>query len=647
MDCSVRGIFNCNSGFSKLFAVARSSGGGSSSSSSSSGGSEGSVQSAPPAPISGSVSCSATSGTSNCMPSAVQNHSASIAQSSSVPLAASIINMSVRAPIGADDEVAIVGFVVRGGPLRIKILGKGPSLSNFSLTAVSDPLLRVFNAQGQIIFENDNYVGAANDPDGLLAQESRIGSPGNDANAGQLFQEGSYTAHLIDRSATGASTANRGNAIIELYAYPDSSSGKLANISARTLNLGEYSADNVPIVGFVISGTGARRMVVRGSSGILRPYGIPETKLFKSVTLNLFKSSFYSVNSEELKPDVFSHQPLGKGQILFGTAQLSSEAPSLVFPVVNDSANITYGHANQSITLEQGNYTAILRPVPRLVPDPVYPQFFGNERKTGLTLLEVYDVSESSSLSQAPVVAARELPVQITSGQGIPNGFSFSGVQIRSPLFTDSANLNNLTQFQFGTDGVIGTILNSGGACNAIETGPQASPGLLIGDIYNYATTELTSGSILTDETGRTGNQSRFAPRNLSMNSGGCYVSAPIYGSPADILNNDPDHLYIAAKIVTTTGDATTRPVNFVSSSFRGQEAKVYIKKTHSGPWILTTANYADTHFAQDKISDIKIVPKYLPPVDHILPDGRAVRYLKSCEPITVYRTPACGFFGI
>jgi hypothetical protein len=72
-----------------------------------------------------------------------------------------LLNLSTRANIGTDANVAIPGLVISAGsaPRRLLIRAVGPTLSTFSLTGVlADPTLTVTNSTGTATFaSNDNW----------------------------------------------------------------------------------------------------------------------------------------------------------------------------------------------------------------------------------------------------------------------------------------------------------------------------------------------------------------------------------------------------------------------------------------------------------------------------------------------------------
>lgn len=124
-------------------------------------------------------------------------------------------NLSSRAFVGTGDDVAIAGLIIQGSvPRRIILRGLGPSLANSTPpvpTPLADPILQLFDANGNLIETNDNWedspreaniIAAGLDPD--FDSESVID---------RILDRGPYTAVL--RGAGGTT----GNALVEVYDF--------------------------------------------------------------------------------------------------------------------------------------------------------------------------------------------------------------------------------------------------------------------------------------------------------------------------------------------------------------------------------------------------------------------------------------------
>jgi hypothetical protein len=71
----------------------------------------------------------------------------------------SVRNISTRGEAGTGDDVMIGGFIVGGTePARVMIRAIGPSLAALGVTgALPDPVLELHDADGSIIYQNDNW----------------------------------------------------------------------------------------------------------------------------------------------------------------------------------------------------------------------------------------------------------------------------------------------------------------------------------------------------------------------------------------------------------------------------------------------------------------------------------------------------------
>ncbi len=150
------------------------------------------------------------------------------------------------------DNVLIGGFIVTGtDPKRFLIRARGPSLGLAGNLA--DPTLELIGPGGSIA-TNDNWQDAPNRQEII---DSTVAPP-NDAEPAILVtlpsNRAGYTA--IVRGAGGTS----GIATVEIYELDVTGDAKLANISSRGF---VQTGNNVLIGGFIVSGTGSKRVLVR------------------------------------------------------------------------------------------------------------------------------------------------------------------------------------------------------------------------------------------------------------------------------------------------------------------------------------------------------------------------------------------------
>jgi hypothetical protein len=139
--------------------------------------------------------------------------------------AASLVNLSTRGYIEADEGAIISGFVVSGNvPKRLLVRGIGPALQAFGLAGVvADPVLQI-HRNSVLIAQNDNWetpqpVEAAQSAAlaaDLAAAAGRVGAfpipaGSRDAAIMILLPPGSYTARLSGKNDT------TGSGLLEIY----------------------------------------------------------------------------------------------------------------------------------------------------------------------------------------------------------------------------------------------------------------------------------------------------------------------------------------------------------------------------------------------------------------------------------------------
>ena len=175
-------------------------------------------------------------------------------------------NLSTRGDVLSGADVMIGGFVISGSvPKTIVVRAIGPSLAQYGIgNALSNPTLR-------LVRSSDQSTVATNDDWGTNANASDISASGfapSDPRESALLvtlPPGAYTAIV---SGVGGAT---GVGLTEVYEI-DHPEVPLINISTRG-HVG--SGTDVMIGGFVVTGSAARKVVVRGIGPSLANYGIP------------------------------------------------------------------------------------------------------------------------------------------------------------------------------------------------------------------------------------------------------------------------------------------------------------------------------------------------------------------------------------
>ncbi len=133
-----------------------------------------------------------------------------------------LANFSARAPAGAGSAACIAGFVVGGDqPRRLLVRGVGPTLRTLFAVAdaVPDPRLAIYNAKGQLISSNDDWLVQSTASAADVAEAAaRVGAfplapEARDAAVVVELPPGPYTVHVVGAEA--------GSVLAEIYEIPD------------------------------------------------------------------------------------------------------------------------------------------------------------------------------------------------------------------------------------------------------------------------------------------------------------------------------------------------------------------------------------------------------------------------------------------
>ena len=188
-------------------------------------------------------------------------------------------NISTRAFVQTGDNVMIGGFIITGsGQKKVILRAIGPSLVNHGITnPLQDPTLELHDHTGAVIASNDNWMDAPNEQEII---DSGL-APSNNLESAILtnLNPAAYTA--IVRGANNGT----GIGLVEAYDLDPAAASKLGNISTRAL---VQTGDNVMIGGFIITGSGQKRLILRAigpslvNNGITNPLQNPTLELHDS-----------------------------------------------------------------------------------------------------------------------------------------------------------------------------------------------------------------------------------------------------------------------------------------------------------------------------------------------------------------------------
>lgn len=123
---------------------------------------------------------------------------------------AKLAQISTRGYVQSGDNVMVGGFIISGATTNIILRGIGPSLSGSGVTdALSDPVLEVHDAAGNLVAVNDDWQSDAN-----AAKIQQLGIAPSDPKESATYQTlapGAYTA--IIRGQSGST----GVSLVEVY----------------------------------------------------------------------------------------------------------------------------------------------------------------------------------------------------------------------------------------------------------------------------------------------------------------------------------------------------------------------------------------------------------------------------------------------
>jgi hypothetical protein len=134
--------------------------------------------------------------------------------------ARALVNLSTRGQSLDGEGLLTAGFVLTGAaPARVLVRGVGPTLAALGVTApIAEPMLRLFAANGDLLFENRGWSLAANAGElpGAFAATGAFALPAGGKDAALLLDlpPGAYTAQLTDP------TGRAGVGLVEVYAVP-------------------------------------------------------------------------------------------------------------------------------------------------------------------------------------------------------------------------------------------------------------------------------------------------------------------------------------------------------------------------------------------------------------------------------------------
>lgn len=300
-----------------------------------------------------STTSPSTGTTSGSMPSGTSSTTSTTTSTPAVTVAeARLSNVSVRATAGSGAKTLTVGFVVRGSAAKtVLIRGVGPTLGSFGVSGVlADPVLSLYTGT-QLLAKN---AGWQTSPDA-----TRIPDIGRQVGA-FAFDNGSLDSAIVPSLSDGAYTAQitsasagSGSALLEVYDAAPLAAARLVNVSVLT---NVASESDLPIIGFVVSGSTPKRLLIRAVGPSLAAFRVDNP-------MSDPKIEIYSNGVKVAANDNWSGDPT------------LSTAFSQVGAFAFDSANSK--DAALIFTANPGGYSAVVS---------------GTGGATGMVMLEVYEL---------------------------------------------------------------------------------------------------------------------------------------------------------------------------------------------------------------------------------------------------------------
>jgi len=275
-------------------------------------------------------------------------------------LTSTLVNISTRAFVQTGDNVMIGGFIVEGPSYKeVVIRALGPELTHYGVpNALANPTLELHDATGALIASNDNWmttiIGGIIMDDEVEWIRSSGHAPTDPRESAiiAVLPPGNYTAIVHGVNSTV------GVALVEVYDVVGDAGSLLGNISTRSLV--RTDAD-VMIGGFIVQGTGPKRVVMRAIGPELTQHGVPNPLADPTVELHNAAGALIASNDNWMTTII--------GGIITSDQVAAIRASGHAPGDPSESAIIA--------TLPPGNYTAIVR---------------GVNDTTGVALVEVYDL---------------------------------------------------------------------------------------------------------------------------------------------------------------------------------------------------------------------------------------------------------------
>ena len=261
-------------------------------------------------------------------------------------LTSTLVNISTRAFVQTGDNVMIGGFIVEGPYYKeVVIRALGPELTHYGVpNALANPTLELHDATGALIASNDNWMTTiiggiiGDDQVNWIRSSGHAPTDPRESAIIAVLPPGNYTAIVRGVNNTV------GVALVEVYDLIGDKGSLLGNISTRSFV--QTDAD-VMIGGFIVQGTGPKRVVVRAIGPELAQHGVPNPLADPTLELHNATGALIASNDNWM------------------TTILGGIITSDQVQDIRDSGHVPTDPRESAIiaTLPPGNYTAIVRGV--------------------------------------------------------------------------------------------------------------------------------------------------------------------------------------------------------------------------------------------------------------------------------------------
>jgi hypothetical protein len=259
---------------------------------------------------------------------------------------AKLQKISSRSFVQTGQNVMMGGFSIQGtGAMRVIIRAIGPELTQRGITNVlANPTLELHDGTGALIATNNDWQTTIL---GGIITSNQVSDIQNSGHAPTAASESAIIANLPPGSYTATVRGvnnTTGVALLEVYDLSPDIASSLSSISTRGF---VQTGQNVMIGGFVVRGTGAKRVIIRAIGPELAQHGV--TNALANPTLELHDGTGGLLCSN----DNWQHTVIGG---IITSDQVAAIRASGHAPTdARESAIIA--------DLPPGNYTAILRGV--------------------------------------------------------------------------------------------------------------------------------------------------------------------------------------------------------------------------------------------------------------------------------------------